>query len=294
MANLLPVRGWREKPSGLAIPYYGNPHTHGLIAAWNFFEGAGARLHDLVGTNHGILTGTNIDWNGGGVQERTAAKFSGDATADRYDLGSIAAGNPLMLTTTDFTILAKVRPRTPYGSSFPRIIDKSDGGFSANGWGFYHRQNEMALAIGGAEDFSPLTSLIRGDLENLWTVSGVTFRDSDNEISFYTNSFDSTAPTIRRGGPMRLLGTATGNEVPTTTTNAAIGNWNHATDREWAGDISWIYIWDRLLTQDEVNEVALAPHALFQPAINRSFYLVRNLNAPPTLGTMQAIVIAGA
>lgn len=290
MSNLFSVRGWREKPSGLAIPYYGNPHTHGLIAAWNFFEGAGSRLHDLVGVNHAVLTGTSINWNGGGEQERTAGQFSGDGTTDRMDLGSIAAGNPLMLTGTDFTIMAKVRPRTPYGSTFPRIIDKSSAGSGTDGYAFYHRTDRLTLALAGIEVSSPVGSLNLSDLENLWTVSCASFRNSNNQISFFSNSFDTGQS--RRGGPMRLLGTAAGFELPTATANAAIGNWNHAIDREWAGDISWIYIWDRLLTLDEVNEVALAPHAMFQPVASRTYYAATTVQLA-ALANNQITISAG-
>lgn len=290
MSNLFPARNWREKPSGLVVPYSGNPHSAGLIAAWNMFEGAGARLHDLVGQNHGNITGNTVNWGQGGPQERSVLTFTGDANNHRVDLGSIATGNPLMLTATNFTIMAKVRPRTPYGSTFPRIIDKSNSGSGANGWALYHRTDRLTLAATGAESSSPVNSLLIADLENQWSVSCVSFRNSDDIVSLYSNHFDSP---ISRGGPMRLLGTAAGSNIATTTANAAIGNWNHTTDRNWAGDISWIYMWDRLLGLDEVNEVALAPHAMFQPVVSRTYFAMQTHSDLGTLGNNQITVISG-
>ncbi len=293
MSNLFPARSWREKPSGLVTPYYGNPHTHGLIAAWNFFEGAGTRLHDMVGNNHGILTGSNIDWHGGGVQERTGAKFTGDATTDRFDQGSIATGNPLMLNNTDFTIMMKTRPRPPYNNAFPTFVSKSDGSSGANGYVITLEPLRIGFYTMGAGVFGT-GGLNRNDLDNLWFVCAVTVRLSDKQVSFYVNSFDLDFPGIRRGGPMRLLNTATAGTLPgTTTTNMAIGNSATATDREWAGDISWIYVWDRLLGLDEVNEVALAPHALFQPVTSRTYLAMQTHADLGPLGDNQITVISG-
>lgn len=273
----------------MVVPYSGNPHASGLVAAWNFFEGAGARVHDMVGQNHGLITGASVNWGAGGPQERTVLTFTGDANTDRVDLGSVATGNPLMFFNTDFTIMAKVRPRTPYGSDFPRIMDKSSSGNGTNGWAFYHKLNTLAFASLGGEGSSPANSLLRADLENLWSVSVMSMRNSTNLISFYSNHFDSP---INRGGTMRLLGTVAGVNPPSTTTNAAIGNWNHSTDRNWAGDISWIYIWHRLLGLDEINEVAAAPHAMFQPVTSRSYYTM-NAVTSTALQAHQITIIAG-
>ncbi len=283
----------------MVVPYSGNPHTNGLIAAWNFFESAGLRVHDLIGQNHGTVVGTTPVWTIGSPNEGSVMKFSGDNSADRINIGSMAAGNPLMLTATDFTIMARVRPRGPYGSTFPRILDKSDSGNAANGYAFYHRTDRLVLAMAGTEQTSAGSSLVQANLENAWSVSGVTFRDGDNETRFYSNHFVSGGTLIQARTRMRLLTAITATTQPaTTTTNMALGNWNHTIDREWAGDISWIYIWDRVLSLDEVSEVALTPHALFQPYKTRIYIPNRVALTPPVgdgaaLGDQQITIIAG-
>jgi hypothetical protein len=35
--------------------------------------------------------------------------------------------------------------------------------------------------------------------------------------------------------------------IPSATTDAAIGNWDHTTDRNWHGYIDFIYLWNRVL-----------------------------------------------
>jgi hypothetical protein len=49
----------------------------------------------------------------------------------------------------------------------------------------------------------------------------------------------------------------------TATTNAAIGNWNHSTNRAWPGEIDYVYVWDRKLSAEEIYFVTTNPYFMF-------------------------------
>ena len=55
--------------------------------------------------------------------------------------------------------------------------------------------------------------------------------------------------------------------APTTTTNAAIGNWNHTTDRIWEGSIACVWAWDRCLDEPEILALSADPYAPVRPGI---------------------------
>jgi hypothetical protein len=53
--------------------------------------------------------------------------------------------------------------------------------------------------------------------------------------------------TCWRANPLDVLEVRATQAIPSATTDAAIGNWDHTTDRNWHGYIDFIYLWNRVL-----------------------------------------------
>jgi hypothetical protein len=53
--------------------------------------------------------------------------------------------------------------------------------------------------------------------------------------------------------------------APAADTNAAIGNWNHATGRGWEGEIACVYVFDRAMPDTLLRDISLDPYGMFRP-----------------------------
>ena len=184
--------------------------------------------------------------------------FSGDATNDRVDLGSIAPGHPLYFGGEDkLSFVARLRYGGSPSSTFPRPFDKSNSGNGTNGYGLWYD-----TGVGGFEfrstsgaNFYKITystALSGGDEFDLGftTVDG-----SLNDGQFYRDGASVTSVTV----------TTSLNSFPSVTTNMAIGNWNHATDRMWDGDIGFLYIFGAEAPAEVFEQLFLDPFGPFRP-----------------------------
>jgi hypothetical protein len=70
------------------------------------------------------------------------------------------------------------------------------------------------------------------------------------------------------------------NAVPSVTTNAAIGNWNHATDRNWHGYIDFIYLWNRVLDLGARRAIQNNPWQFVKPRLSGRTYVAYGITAP--------------
>jgi hypothetical protein len=217
-------------------------------------EQGGNTVFDLTWNNHGTLI-NNAGW------EKTAKgsglKFPTDAGSDRLDLGSIDSSNPLSgVPSGQMSIAARVYKyaSTDLNNSYPRIFDKSDGAGFQNGWGVFY-QSSTALILQVQTNYLSVTiPSAAAWMDIVGTVkSGEWFLYNDGKSlgsGVSTASFSST------------------------TTNAAIGNWNHTTDRQWNGQILYVYIWDRVISSDEAAWIHHEPYSIFEPRKSRRFVSV--------------------
>ena len=82
------------------------------------------------------------------------------------------------------------------------------------------------------------------------------------------------APKQSRDGA--IIGTRTGVQaIPATTASAGIGNWNHSTDRNWEGQIDYLYMFGRVLTDAERRTLQEASCQILAPIRRRALLLVR-------------------
>jgi hypothetical protein len=70
------------------------------------------------------------------------------------------------------------------------------------------------------------------------------------------------------------------NAIPSTTTKAAIGNWNHTTDRNWHGYIDFIYLWNRVLDLSARRAIQNNPYQFVKPRLSGRIYVAYGITAP--------------
>ena len=249
-----------RKPSGFRRPNLRHLFLKHCVGAWYFIEGKGVPFNYIT-EERGSFVGTGVDW---GVGDRgTVLDFPGDATADRLDLGTVATSAPLTCSANnECTVISRVY----YASNsnlFPRIIDKSSGTSAQNGWAFYYEYSgpdSIAFGVSGTIE-SVATTINPGNWYNL------------------------SCSAVGGGGQFRpfidgsLVGTDTvANNFPTTSTSAAIGNWNHTTGRQWPGLIEYVLVFDVALSDSLLLKIEDRPYA---PLERRVWVPVA---APPVAG----------
>ena len=264
----MPILGRKNRAAPGAPPWpvrvdRGHPLARGLVAAF-LPTPDGLSYVDAVTGN---WVGTSVRFSGDITRgaanslRMAAPHFSGDATADRVNLGLISPADPLALAgKTTLTVLAWVH-RTGGTSQFPRIIDKSNGSNAAGGWAFYlYSTASMRFITNGSTSSQHISSLVAVPL-NSTTLLGYSMH-SATEGRFYM------------GGAWLSTDGSTISAPPSNTTNAAIGNWNHSTDRMFAGELLAILVYDRALSAAE-HAAAYAPATrwdMFKPA-NDTWFL---------------------
>ena len=235
-----------------------NPYLVGCVGLWNL-GGTLASAADLSGNGKTA----NIADNGGGniatttLGGRAAVSADGAATAARYNLGSIASSDPLSLVGASVaTIIFRVAgPGAALTTSFPRIIDKSDGGLAQNGWAIWVNTTTfpargIVWQIGGGSSMGSAANAF--ETSSAAQTYGVEMRPTGASASH----------RLYRGGALIETITGTLATPPTTTTNAALLNWNHSTSRMWQGSADFVGVWTRELSASEHAAIHADPSVL--------------------------------
>ena len=238
-----------------------HPIFKDACAIWDFASESGDRCFDKSIVDrpyHGAFAGT-----GGNAISRsptfygTAIRNSNDGTNRRVDLGSITSSDMLSgVPSGSLSVFWHGYYRSTGASSFwPRLIEKTNGGGGAQGWvaNIYESSAQLQMYAGG---FS-------------WGFAhGLT---SDQYATFVWKMKSGAQEAYVNG---ISIGTgATSFSFSSTTTNAALTNWNHSTDREWHHDNNIVAVWPRALTDVEVL-------ALHNDAMNMRFRYVMPIRFP--------------
>lgn len=202
---------------------------------------------DLTGNNNGSDVGTISRSTHDGEYY---SHISSDNTADRINLGSIPSTNPISCSAhNEISIIAGIdntRNSSYHGNVFPRIIDKSDGGSAANGWALYPRvsDGDMSIEIAGSN--------------YIW--------ESDTSKDFLIVCATHASNTARAFEDGNFIGSSSlPNNLPTATTNAAIGNWNHSTDRQFRAPIYFVGVYDKKISDELARELTTFPYQVLKP-----------------------------
>ncbi|HSA82992.1 MAG TPA: hypothetical protein VLE23_19400, partial [Geminicoccaceae bacterium] len=91
----------------------------------------------------------------------------------------------------------------------------------------------------------------------------------------------ATLTFFKEAGDQANFGQVVGtNAIPATTTKAAIGNWNHGTDRNWHGYIDFIYLWNRVLDLAARRAIQNNPYQFVKPRLSGRTYVAYGITAP--------------
>ncbi len=178
-------------------------------------------------------------------------QFSGDATNDRIDLGSIPSTHPLSFNNkTQLSILFGIRNWQTPNSGFPRVIDKSDSSPAAGGWGLWFQTRLLNFNTFGAGN-SHTTS---GDIISVGETADLAYVMSAlNSGQFYRNG-------IAFEGEKTTAQTA----IPSNTNNAAIGNLPNGTDRMLNCGLDYVYVLDAKAPPGLILNIARDPFGPFR------------------------------
>jgi Concanavalin A-like lectin/glucanases superfamily len=175
----------------------------------------------------------------------------------------------LCLTGDVLTFVAGFRlQQSGLGNTFPRVFDKSDGAGLVNGYGFY-----IDDGVGDDYRFD-----VNGASYGSDTLSGT---DKYKYHIACVTKDGGTLTFFKEAGDQMDFGQVTAtNAIPSATTNAAIGNWNHTTDRNWHGYIDFVYLWDRVLDLGARRELQNNPWQFVKPRLSGRTYVAYGITAP--------------
>lgn len=206
------------------------------------------------------LDNSSGDISGVTSQIGPATTFSGDATNDRIDIGSIPSTDPLSFAdgaATGLTVAFYAKLTSGVTTNWPRVIDKSNGGGYSNGWGIECYDTGSNDILNWGSDGSGNMSVTVTGLLDTWAFWILTSRGSGaDEGEIYRNGVDLGAGY--GGGGLTL-------PFPSTTTNAAIGNWNHTTDRMLRNPIGLLYVWNKWFPPVEARLLSANPFGPITP-----------------------------
>jgi len=191
-----------------------------------------------VGTNAEtelLSTGSPVGW--------AADMSSANLTNARHSLGTVNSSHPVSFVgQTEITLNAWARLSSTGNAQFPRIIDKSTAGSGSGGWywGATNTNTQMTFASRSGTQYT-FSNFFQVDE---WHMYSMVFDQPNDTVYAYIDGvlFGSTSSGVA-------------NTFSTTTSNAAIGNWNHSTDRHWKGQIVSVSGWNRRLDDGELHRL---------------------------------------
>ena len=213
--------------------------TSSLMFAWDAaisasYSQSDSTLYDMSTNNvHGTLEG-GLAWTGSVGGEFV---FDGDDDVIRY--GPIAAENSMSFSgKVSQSVEFWINP-TRQGDIFQRIIDKSDGGSSANGWGVTFPESVGGDSLNYYTDGNSFGGSVSEVTSSAW--NHVVITRGATHINYYVNGIN-----VHSAGHALP-------SFPSTTTSMSIGSWNHSTGREFSGSIALMRVYDSALLASQVT-----------------------------------------
>lgn len=229
---------------------WNNPITKGLVFDMPLFERGGTSPIDIVSKGKSAFAGTSPVWSNPRLFG-TALTFANNTNITSFT--SPATQNSL----SQITVEALVFPTSTNGDS--RIIHKG----SSTGVKYFDlalitgNKFEWAAGFSTADDAfdSPAVSAL-----NLWYHVVVTYVFGTLGVFplMYINSIPQTLTRVNGSG-----------SVATDTTELNIGNRTAAggSTKGWVGDMTYLRIWKRVLSQTEVKQLYTSPFQIYSKPI---------------------------
>ena len=233
--------------------YNTNVVTDGLIfcadpANKRCYSGSGDTCTDLAGGVTGDFvndTSLSSDWNG---------VFDFDGTDDYIDFGSPAA-----LQNQVGTVIGWGRwdeTNTDQGGLVSYLYAH---GSLAHGWNLLnHGTYQIGRSLAGSHyDYWTGSSSYKFDKDE-WVMASFSFAGNSNPVITYRNDVAINTDSSQ------------GTTVTYTGAKVLIGRTDVSAYREWRGQIGPVYIYNRVLTQDEITQMYEALKPRFVPRITKS------------------------
>lgn len=247
--------GHQKPPLGVQVDW-SNPITKGLVGCWLFNEAGGDKVYDLSGNNNtGTLTNmafpstTSSGWNPG--KDGSAIAF--DKSNDYIDTNTDE-----LFQLTDGTIITSV-----FANSYPaadadqlRAIVTKD----QSGW-----HDDLIFSLGSDEvvDLTHLSVTIQ-------KASNTTRYTATDTVTFPLNTPQMVATTwgkstlkLYREGKLAASNAFTGGVV-SSGRNVLFGQMQGVAGRFWDGWISYVYIFNRALSPQEIQQLYIEPYGMFK------------------------------
>lgn len=210
------------------------------IAYWKLDETSGNTAFNSSSINqlfHGTYTNGVVLDQQGLTQDSQAVELDGDN--DFIELGSISDTSKLALANTSFTLEAWIKPDL-VGDLAQRIIDKSDSSGGINGYALAIMPDGALLLLVDNSQYQTEPGIItRGSWQHI-----VGINDAGTEFRLYVDGREVSA-TYFQGNSQN---------PPAVTTNMRLGTWNHSTEREYAGELDEVAIYDYALSENSIQQ----------------------------------------
>lgn len=241
-----------------------------LLGAW-FYERAGDMFYDASPyRRHLYPTGVLTDFSDTFDPQEGWVKtcLPTALRTGRYELANSAdlpGSDRLSLTDKICTIMfrARFRDDTSGGGDVTCIIGRNSGITGQNGWLLAtNTANQLYYAASAG---SSITFNLAGTHLGAWRTYAVVL---DQASATKSNKLYMDESEASQGGSMYLVAS---NSSSTSTPGSgnlrfAVMNSSEAS-RSFEGDLSWIMVWDRLLSMDELSMINAAPRAAFRPGL---------------------------
>ena len=241
-----------------------HPLAKGLVGAWVMNEGTGDKVFDLSGNgNNG--TNNGADWNVNGGLD-----FNG--TSDYVNCGN---NDILSFGTNPFSIVASITPKTmtSTNSIVAKVLDNSpmDGE-----WHFSTLSNDVLYfqcfdaSTTNRIKITGTQSLNVNQTNHVAAInSGGT---SESALDLYLNSIIDPSPTKVKDG------TYTGMNNYSTDVTIGMALRDSAYDSWMDGQISYVYIYNRALSEDEIAFLNREPYAMFEEPVSPALFYYEALS----------------
>jgi hypothetical protein len=261
------------KPTGEVTVDWSHPFTDGLLASYDFISGE--RLNsDSGGNYHGTIVGTTV------YKERDVLISGDDANNHRIDLGSYANTHPWNFPNGG-TIITRVKlADSPSAGAASRVIDRSSGSAGTGGWAIMYVSDTNQWKTQAKNNAANDTTVTDANADNQWRTLIFRVDPVDRSASYRLDVYDDNFNFV--GGS----GSTLTSYIPATTTpvSVAIANWNHTTDRNWQGEISYIHVFDKPMAIEDALARAKNPYAYLKSANEPQFVYSLEELPPPTTG----------
>ena len=224
---------------GLALANVARGVDPGLVGWWKFDEMAGTIAYDSSGNgNDGTFVG-DPQW----VAGKIGGALEFDGNGDYVDCGAILAFN----INTNITVACWIKVRQ-LDKSWQAIVTKGD-----DSWRVHRHNSSNNLGWGTT---GPSSRNTRGSVNV-----------NDGQWHHVAGVYDGTQKHLYMDGNLDVSENSTGN-INNSSYNVNIGENAEATGRYWDGLIDDVRVYNRVLTQEEIQQIMIGipPGTAFDPS----------------------------